>query len=193
MTKDYRVQMLAGDVAKEYVFVGGPLDDFPDGVGTMFEAIGYVVASWSRVEQHLDTIIMQINEPGHAANLYDDNHPISFRPKLAFIKKWFNQSPALASYADEMRQIRIDLKRLGGFRDDLVHSTIQSFDAETKTAKFESIRFLKATKEFKVEDFTADITFMAKLAAAINRTNFRLGAISKELFTPDAAQRSGKP
>lgn len=186
---DYRVTLRAGSFTRDYLFVGGPIDNADEEISSIFEAIGFIAASWSRLEQHIDAIILQINDPAHSAELYDEQHPVSFKPKLKFIKKWFNQSTLLAEHKESMRDITSELKTLSVRRDELVHSSLQSFNKETMEGYFESIRFDRAETSFKIYSFSANIDYLVGLAVSINRSNLKIMNISRLLFTQDGVEK----
>src|SRR5215469_7794592 len=96
----YRVGISQRGVVHEIRFGGGPLEDAATAQPLLF-ALGRLAATWGRLEQQIDTIILQINKRHHSSEvraLFDPEHPVSFRKKIQLLKKYFNQHPALASH-----------------------------------------------------------------------------------------------
>lgn len=58
MPDDYWVEV---DRNHKYRYIGGPIE-LPDECHTLFADYGLAAASWARMEQHIDAILVQINK-----------------------------------------------------------------------------------------------------------------------------------
>lgn len=188
---EYRVTLGKGVVDRDFVFVGGPLEQ-PDGLDDLFRALGLACAQWSRLEQHIDAVLIHVNNREHSDSIFDPDHPVSFRKKIDLLKRWFNQHPALSGLTDDVRLLTSKLKQLNRHRNNLVHGTLESWDASTKTSTLRTLKcagqdgFTLATHKYTLKA----IETVAELTAASNRF---LSAISREVFTEDALERLRTP
>src|SRR4051812_38190415 len=84
-----------------------PLDDPAKmaGAAELFRAIGLAASSWSRLETHLDMVLIFLNQPQHSNEIHDRDHPIGFKRKIKLLKRWFNQHPALKIAAKDFRTL----------------------------------------------------------------------------------------
>lgn len=80
----YCVAMKWDNARDEFIFMGGPIDEKCDAV---MLALGYIGASWARLEKHINVLIIQINKAQHSTeelNLYDPDHPSPLWPNLRY-------------------------------------------------------------------------------------------------------------
>jgi hypothetical protein len=78
-------------------FTGGPLDSPEEmkAAAELWRAIGLAACAWARLEQHLDAVLIHVNQPKHSEKLHDPDRPIGFKRKIKLLKRWFNQHPVL--------------------------------------------------------------------------------------------------
>jgi len=175
----------------QFAFFRGPIDD-PSTPAVVFEAIGRAATAWARLEQHIDAVIFHINKKAHSEQLYRE-HPISFEGKIKMLKVWFNKHPALASHADDIRILTSRLKILSKeSRNPLLHSIFSEYDPATNTLYFQNIKS-EGRDTFRIRRLTLPLVGVVALAEVINSANRYLGAISRDLFSPDGIRRFQKP
>lgn len=178
----------------KFLLVGGPLDTAED-CAFLFAAYGHMAASWSRLETHIDILIMQINKAQHEPeeiNLYDPEHPRPFIDKLQLLKRYFNRHPALSEHTETIREIASELKTTSLERNGYLHSALAAYDGHEKIAKFHSIQ-PKGNDNFQIQFSDVPIEQFYDLIRRINDLNRRLGVVSETLFSKGALERLGKP
>jgi hypothetical protein len=173
-----------------FEFEGGPIDD-PANAPEVFQAIGHFAASWSRLETHIDVLLVQINKRQFSAALHNTDHPISFTGKIKLLKKWFNQHPVLKPYADNVRELTSRLKSLSNERNTYLHSIIESYNPVTQTVVFRYLISIK-NDNFKLGTATVPLDRIHGETRMISLSNKFLWTISREIFTDNAIARLGK-
>ena len=129
------------DVNIEFAFYHSAIDD-PDTPRSVFTAIGRAAMAWARLEQHLDAVILHINQKRHSEELHRE-HPISFEGKMQVVKRWFNQHPGLLPHKEAMRELTSTLKILSKeARNPLLHSIFARYNAATKEITLQSIKYM---------------------------------------------------
>jgi hypothetical protein len=175
-------------------FGNTPLDD-PDQMADaaeLFRAIGLASMSWSRLEMHVDMVLLFLNQPHHSERLHDKDHPIGFKSKIKLLKRWFNQHPALKHQSGEMRQITSRLLELGQTRNTFLHSILSSFDPATKQAVWRSIK-PASEATYNVGKHIGTIETLIVFAAEATTIHKKLALLGKSIFTPDAVARLRTP
>jgi len=107
MHDDYFVNLTDGKQHHEFRFNGGPISHSSN-ASPVFLALGHAAAAWSRFEQHIDSILLQVNKEQHSneiLSLYDPNHPRPFKDKIRLLKRYFNKHPALKDYRNKIRDL----------------------------------------------------------------------------------------
>jgi hypothetical protein len=175
-------------------YLGGPLDELDETMAAaeLWRAIGFAACIWARMEQHIDAILIHLNQPRHSENLCDPDHPIGFRQKIKLLKRWFNQHPALAKHREAIRKITSDLLVLSKTRHMLLHSILDAYDPRTKTATFRSIK-PKTQMTFTVYKHTGTVDNLVAFADRTRNVYLRLARISPQLFMPDAIELLRRP
>lgn len=189
--EEYRVTLDKGGANRDFIFLGGPLDAEnppPD----LFSAIGYAASSWARLEQHLDAVLIHINNPAHSEAIYNPAHPIGLGAKLKLLKRWFNQHPALASLSSDFRELSSRLKEISPHRNNMLHGILERWEPETRTAYFQTIKFM-GDDEFQVSTHEYTLEAIKAFSDITNAGNRYLSAISRSIFTPDALEQLKKP
>jgi hypothetical protein len=161
----------------------------------IFAAIGLAAASWARMEQHIDAIIIQINKESHSTieiDLYDENHPKPFTDKIDLLKSYFNKHPALAEDAEYIRDFATGLLRLAVERNEMIHGVLEAYDAVNGTYTLNGIRYRKKTKDFLNRRQVSPVGRIKSFAKMVNIAHYGLCEISKKLFTFDAIERLRK-
>ncbi|MCT7373436.1 hypothetical protein [Chelativorans salis] len=181
----------------EFAFYHSLVDADPALASPALEALGRVVASWSRLEHHIDALIVQINKPDHSQSLFEKNHPASFGNKVKLLKKWFNRYPPIASYTEDMRWLTSRLKMLadddtsvGVSRNVLLHSIPASFDADTQTLVLHHMKMVGGNIHSR--HINVPLAQMRHFAEAVQTANKFLSTITQELFTPEGYERLQK-
>jgi len=188
---EYRVTLDEGGISRDFVFIGGPLDS-PDGTDDLFAAIGRVAANWARLEQHLDAVLLHLNNPDHSAAIFNAEHPAAFSSKIKHLKRWFNQHPALGGLAEDFRALSSRVKELAKHRNNLLHGTLEKWDAETQTAHFQTMRYV-GDDEFTLSRHEYTLEALGGAAELMGSANRFLSSISRAIFTKDALAQLRKP
>jgi hypothetical protein len=175
-------------------FLGGPLDELDEtaAAAELWRAIGLAACTWARMEQHIDAVLVHLNQPKHSEKLCDPDHPIGFRRKIKLLKRWFNQHPALAEHRETMRKITSDLLVLSKTRHTFLHSILDAYNPATKTATFRSIQ-PKTRTTFTVYKHVGTVDNLLAFADHTRNVYLRLARISPKLFTPDAIELLQRP
>ena len=195
MQSDYLVEIdTAGGGKHVHRFIGGPIDS-PGAHQELFAAIGHAATSWARMEQHIDTILIQINKKHHSGKLklYDPNHPRSFSGKLRLLKRYFNKHPALADQRGTIAGLAGGIKKLSDERNELLHGVLEDFDETSKKYTLNGITYL-GKQEFRHRHQTNDIHKILSFTHFVNLAHYSLcEEISKVLFTVDGVARLQTP
>lgn len=189
--KEYRVTLDRGGINRDFIFIGGPLDA-SGGLDDLFRALGLASAQWARLEQHIDAVLIHVNNRQHSDTLFNEEHPVSFQAKIKLLKRWFNQHPALANLTTDVRALTSKLKELSPHRNNLIHGALESWDAETKTCVLRTLKFV-GDDEFSLSthEYTIDgVGTVSDLTAMCNRY---LSEISRIIFTRDALAQLRTP
>lgn len=188
---EYRVTLDRGGLNRDFVFVGGPLEE-PQGLDDLFRALGFASAQWARLEQHIDAVLIHVNNSEHSNTIFDPDHPISFQAKIKLLKRWFNQHPALANLTLDIRTLTAKLKELSPHRNNLIHGVLESWDAPTRTCVLRTLKFIGGDEfNLSTHNYTIEaIETVAELTAISNRY---LSAISRAIFTKDALAQLRTP
>ncbi|WP_159590363.1 MULTISPECIES: hypothetical protein [Chelativorans] len=189
--EEYRVTLDKGGLNRDFVFVGGPLDA-PDGLDDLFRALGFASAQWARLEQHIDAVLIHVNNREHSDTIFDAKHPISFQAKIKLLKRWFNQHPALANLTVDIRTLTTKLKELSPHRNNLIHGVLDSWDAATKTCVLRTLKFI-GDDEFNLSNHEYTIEGIETVAELTAMSNRYLSTISQAIFTKDALAQLRTP
>jgi len=177
---------------KSFQFVGGPINN-PDDALELFSALGQAASAWARLEQQIDAVLIQINKEAFSATLYNKDHPVSFSSKIGLLKKWFNQHAALEDLTKDVRELTSRLKPLSKKRNVLLHSILESFDAERGTAIFKSVKY-EGSDEFTITDYSVPLGDIRVFTDLVNLSNeFLFNAIASPLFSHKLLERFQKP
>ena len=182
-TDSYRV-WVKDQYSDDFQIIGGPLDK-PQNAHPLFYALGLIASNWARLEQHLNILIMHVNAEEHSVELFDPNHPVSFRRKIKVLKTWFNHYPALINFTEDVRGLTSDLKGLGDSRNLYLHSILETWDQKTETAHFKGIKY-EGGDNFTIKTFSITLDGLMAFAKLLNIANRRLSLITRQLFTPEA-------
>ncbi|MER9638350.1 hypothetical protein [Mesorhizobium sp. M0228] len=182
----------------EFAFYHSLVDDDPSHAAPALEALGRVAASWSRMEHHLDALIIQINKPVHSESLYAE-HPVSFSKKIDVLKSWFNRYPPLASYREDMRYLTSRLKFISKEngskvvlnRNILLHSIPASFDGTRREIVLHHMMFLP-DGNIRSRHITITLEQLAAYAGIVQMCNQYLSYITRELFTREGYEKIQK-
>jgi hypothetical protein len=198
MSDDYLVILSDGKQSHEFLLNGGPINN-PSIAPAVFLALGHAAAAWARLEQHIDSILLQVNKQQHSTeilSLYDPRHPNPFTDKIRLLKKYFNKHPALKNYKDKIRAFAKVAKQMAAERNTFVHSVIQGYNQKTKRLDLVSIGPLYDPKNpylFKITRYNPPLSHVQGFATFINRANNYLEEITRQLFTADAVAKLRKP
>jgi hypothetical protein len=173
---------------------GTPLDD-PESMeasAELWRVIGLSACTWARLEQHIDMVLIHLNQPKHSEKLHDPDHPIGFKRKIKLLKRWFNQHPALAEHRASLRQITTKMLALSKTRNAFLHSILDSYDPSTKTAVFRAVRAMSPTT-YQAGKYVGTLETFLQFAGETHAAHLRFALISTGLFTPDALARLQTP
>lgn len=187
---DYRVTLNSDGINRDFIFVGGPLDS-PVRPDELFRALGAASAQWARLEQHIDAVLIQVNNRQHSATLFKEDHPVSFQAKIKLLKRWFNQHPALANLTDDVRTLTTKLKEISQHRNNIVHGALEKWDADTETCVLRTLKSSGDEFSISTHEYTIDgIDTVSDLTAMCNRY---LSEITKIVFTKDSLAQLRTP
>jgi hypothetical protein len=187
MHDDYIVNLTDGKQVHEFRFNGG-LVSHPTNASEVFVALGHAAAAWARFEQHLDSILLQVNKEQHSneiLSLYDPNHPRPFTDKIRLLTRYFNKHPALKEHKEKIRALISAAKKMALERNDYIHSVIQGYDAKTQTVALLAIQPIRDSNNpylFKITRFSPPLSSLQSFADFMNRVNSSLEEISRELI-----------
>lgn len=189
--EEYRVTLDQGGLNRDFVLFGGPLES-PDTPPELYAAIGLACAHWARLEQHIDAVLMHLNNPEHSEKLFDPEHPVAIAKKIKLLKRWFNQHPALSGLTEDVRILTSKLKDLVPHRHALIHGVLESWDSSSNSAIFRTLKF-EGDDEFKLKTHTYTIDGIGEVSYLISLANRYLCDISRAIFTRDALARLKTP
>ena len=129
MPDDYLVDLK--DDEEKFKFIGGPIEQ-PDQCGNLFHLIGHFAASWARMEQHIDAILIQVNKKDHSDeidDLYDPRHPGTFDQKIKLLKRYFQRHPMLSGHINSVNVLAKGLKDLSSDRNNMLHGIVEDYRA----------------------------------------------------------------
>lgn len=189
--EEYHVTLDKGGLDRDFVFVGGPLDK-PDGLDRLFRALGFASAQWSRLEQHIDAVLIHVNNRGHSETIFDPDHPVSFQKKIKLLKRWSNQHPALAPLKEDIRALISKMKELSAHRNNLIHGVVESWDAAKQTCVFRTLKYT-GDDEFSISTHEYTVEGVEEVSEIIAISNRYLAKISRAIFTTDALSQLRTP
>lgn len=196
MPDDYLVGLQLDDGGvHEYLFIGGPIES-PDENTEIFAKVGLAAATWARMEQHIDAILVQINKAHYSdetLDLYDEDHPRPFTDKIDLLKRYFNKHPGLSKYTDTVRDFAGGLLKLSIERNEAMHGVLEEFDRIKQTYTLNGMTYRRKTKDFRNRHQVSPIARINDFIRLTNLAHYGLCEISKELFTTDAAERLQMP
>jgi len=158
---------------------GTPLDD-PESMeasAELWRVIGLSACTWARLEQHIDMVLIHLNQPKHSEKLHDPDHPIGFKRKIKLLKRWFNQHPALAEHRASLRQITTKMLALSKTRNAFLHSILDSYDPSTKTAVFRAVRAMSPTT-YQAGKYVGTLETFLQFAGETHAAHLRFALIS---------------
>lgn len=176
-------------------YIGGPIDT-PEQYPALFFDYGLAAASWARMEQHIDAILVQINKEDHSDNLldlYDERHPGTFDQKLKMLRRYFNNHPGLAKYTEDVLDCATGLKRLSKDRNELLHGILEGVDSVAGTIMLNGMQYRNATNDFLNRHQTFPAGKLKAFAELVNMAHFKLCGVSKELFSVDGVAQLQRP
>ena len=196
MPDDYLVEITQdGSVRHTYRYIGGPIEQ-PDQYQELMQAIGHEAASWARMEQHLDAILVQINKIHHSNevfDLYNPDHPRPLSDKLRLLKRYFNRHPGLSRYKDTIRDFSGAVKKLAVERNELMHGVLEDYDHAKKIVTLNGMTYRKKTNDFHNVTQSFELAKLHDVARLTNLAHYMLCDVSKELFTADGVKRLQMP
>jgi hypothetical protein len=174
-------------------FTGGPLDSPEEmkAAAELWRAIGLAACVWARLEQHLDAVLIHLNQPKHSEKLHDPDHPIGFKRKIKLLKRWFNQHQVLAEHRNSMRPITTEMLSLSETRNQILHSILDSYDLATKTAVFRAVR-AKTDTTYEATKYVGTLETLLNFAASARTVHLRFAHLCRGIFTPDVLTRLQK-
>jgi len=181
-----------------FAFYHSLVDDPPEHAAPVLELLGRIAASWSRMEHHLDALIIQVNKPEHDPALFE-SHPVSFSKKVELLKRWFYNYSPLADDKEDIKWLAQKLGELANERPNkplsrnvLLHSIPASFDAEKQEL---TLHHMKVTdSEILSRHIVIPMEGLRAFADAIQLANTFLRHITELLFTDEGyAKISRKP
>jgi hypothetical protein len=192
MSDDYWVEVAD---AHRIRFLGGPIDSPAEADGAL-AVIGHLAASWARMEQHIDAMLIQINREQHSdelIDLYDENHPGTFDAKIKMLKRYFNKHPALSQYTETVIDCATGLKRLAEDRNLLMHGVLQDYDSASKTITVSGTKYHHKTDDFSCRIQPFPLEQLVRHANIVNLAHHTLCEVSRQLFTVDAVEQLRRP
>lgn len=177
---EYRVNLSLGQETFPFIFNGGPLSEIGL-ISPYVQRLGYAIAAWAQLERHLDAILIHINQEKYSKTLYNPDHPVSLKNKLALLRKWFNQHKALSAELDDFRTLKSRIKELSGIRNNIMHFAIDFYDGPTNTATITG--FCQGENGLKLSRVDYNIEQLAAFTDATIMCNSYLTKISKTIFT----------
>ena len=192
MLDDYRVVF---DEKHPVRFIGGPIDN-PESNAEIFFRVGRAAASWARMEQHIDAILIQINRENHSdeiLDLYNSRHPGTFDDKIKMLKRYFNRHPGLAKHKDTVIDCATGLKALSKDRNKLLHRVLEDYDPTRDVFVLNGTQYRPKTDDFlsTYEVFPAER--FRKFTELVNLAHYRLCEVSKDLFVPNVVAQLQRP
>ena len=191
---DYRVTLMTDGQPIEFLFDGGPIGD-PQPAEVAFLALGLITASWARLEQHLDAVIIQINKTHHSneqLRLYDPAHPRPFNDKIRLTKRYFSNHPALQKHKEVIGELIKMLSQLASERNVFLHSNLEKYDPESGTVSFRNLQMSK-NDDLTVTRHEVPLKALQSFPAWVAEANGKLCTISAELFTSAALEQLRRP
>jgi hypothetical protein len=198
MSDDYLVFLREGKHQDEFLLNGGPISD-PSKASAVFLALGHAAAAWSRLEQHIDTILLQVNKEQHSneiLSLYNPDHPRPFSDKIRLLKRYFNKHPALKEHKQKIRDFASAAKKMALERNEYIHSVIQDYDEKTQIVSLLSIQPKYDPDNpylFRIVRYKPPLKTIQSFADFVNRANNSLEKISRQLFTENAVAQLRTP
>ena len=118
-------------VLLRFDFTGGPLED-PEQSESALAAFGLVAMSWSRLETHLDALLIHLNKKRFSKEIFEPKHPVSFSRKLKLLKQSFAGHEALSHHKPAIDKLATQLKTLSEARNAFLHALFSEYDAKKK-------------------------------------------------------------
>lgn len=116
-------------------------------------AIGFIVINWALAEQSLDLLVETIHRECAGKDI-ERNLPRAFSHKVRFLRKMFDKSVALQTFAEEGMKLLDRMESLAETRHDLVHGVVVSI--ETVNGKFPIDKLDYGTQEHAIRRIEFD-------------------------------------
>lgn len=187
MANHYVVE--AGD--HKYRLQGGPIDDHAVSTEAL-AAVGRVAASWARMEQHIDLILIHINKAQHSdeiLDLYSPRHPGTFDQKIKLFKRYFNRHPGLEKFKAPAIDAAIGLKRLAEDRNALIHGIVEDYNPHSQEITINVTKYRPKDEVFVSISDVWPIRRLHAHADIVNMAHNQLCDVSRKLFSTDAVQQ----
>jgi hypothetical protein len=172
------------------VLTDTPLDDPAKmaNAAELFHTVGLAASEWTRLEVHLDFILIYLNQPKHSEEIYDKDHPMAFKKKVRLLKRWFNQHPILKPFAADFRALSPRLIELSNVRNTFLHSILSSYDPNTKEAVWRGIRPLTATT-YSVSMHVGTIARLINFAGEVHSAHVAMAKIDRKMVDSGAIEQ----
>jgi hypothetical protein len=168
----------------EFRFSGGPIDQ-PEDHQHLFYLIGHAAASWARLEQHVDCILMHLNKAQRSAEivqLYSPDNPGSFPVKVKTLSRYFRTHPALSEHKQAFLGCADSLKRLSSEKRGYSNGILEAHNAESHKFTVNGSKFLPATEDFLAKKKSYSETALIRFAEQVNAINNKLEEISSQVL-----------
>lgn len=189
--KEYRVTLKNDGSPIDFTFDGGPLF-YGENLPNLYAAIGRLSLAWSQMEQHVDALLIHINNKQNSEKLYNEIHPYAFRKKIQMLKRWFNQHPALSELAEHFRLISTKLIELAQHRNHILHGSLHEWDHENQIAVFRTLKF-EGDDEFHLKRHTYPLELIDAVGDMTAHTNRYLSDVSHAVFQREMTERLRTP
>ena len=191
---DFRVNLLWNDGQHQYLFHGGPLEH-PDQCREASEAIGFAIATWARMETHIDALIFKLNRKEFYPNAdkITGRHPSFFPDKLDLMKKLLRWNPVVKPLADEGTKIAGRLKELADTRNVLAHSVLEKIETQNRSMMLTFNSFqAKKDGDVKISLHRISLRQLGGYAGELNKLNVRLCGLTSQVFSEQTTQQLTK-
>jgi hypothetical protein len=184
------------DKTQKFRLIGGPIEQ-PEKCGKLFHLIGHAAASWARMEQHIDAILVQINKKDHSdelTDMYDPRHPGNFDTKIKLLKRYFHRHPRLGTHANEVNILANGLKKLSSDRNSMMHGILEDYlSGDDPKMIINGAKVMPKTGDIVFRTIEYPLERLHQFIGLVNNAHYALCEISKDLFTLDALAQLQRP
>ena len=176
---------MGSDVTTPFIIDGGQLNDPPSFAGELLKAFGFASMHWTRLEHHLDILLITLNKEQVTGKKFKPYPNSSWSKKLNLLETWFSPHSKLSKYSEQVKTLVPRFKELGKDRNFLLHSNCVEF-IEGPPLSIVTIKFnILENGDIQIQRAEWSTEQIMHFAGCVAGLNNDLKQISKEILNQE--------